>query len=139
MVGMRLDDREVLLSDWSVKDVLAHIAAWEDEGTKRLALITRGRAGRVHFYDDMREADRFNARVVAAARRTSLAAMRRRLARARKALVAALRRLPSEVLHDPSHRYPVAGWLPEFAWTHEQGHLAEIKAWWRHARARRTS
>jgi hypothetical protein len=38
--------------------------------------------------------------------------------------------LPPSALRDPSHRYPVVGWLPEFAWTHEQGHLADIKAWW---------
>ena len=125
--------------DWSVKDLLAHIAAWEEEGTKRLALITRGHPERVHFYDDMRAVDRFNARAVATAHRTSLAAMLRRLARVRRGLVATLRRLPSEALRDSSHRYPVATWLPEFAWTHEQSHLAEIKTWWRHARGQRTS
>lgn len=116
--------------DWSIKDILAHIAAWEEEGAKRLDLIRRGRAARVHFYDDMREADRFNARAVASSARLSRHAMRGRLDRARRHLVQSLRRLPGTGLRDPSHRYPVVGWLPEFAWTHEQGHLQEIKAWW---------
>jgi hypothetical protein len=116
--------------DWSIKDILAHIAAWEEEGAKRLALIRRGRAERVHFYDDMSEADRFNTRVVAAAARLSPRAMLSRLERARRHLVQELRKLPPSALRDPSHRYPVVGWLPEFAWTHEQGHLADIKAWW---------
>ena len=121
--------------DWSVKDVLAHIAAWEEAGAKRLALITSGRADRVHFFDDMAEVDRFNARVVAAARRTSRAAMLRRLARVRGALVRALRRLPHDAIRDRSHRYPVAVWLPEFAWTHEAAHQREIRDWWRAERS----
>ena len=116
---------------WSIKDVLAHIAAWEAEGAERLRLIGRGRADRVRFFDDMAEADRYNARAVAAAQRTSLPAMLRRLSRARAALIAALRALPPEALRDPSHRYPVVVWLPEFAWTHEEGHVHDIRAWWR--------
>jgi hypothetical protein len=121
---------------WSIKDVLAHIAAWEEEGAQRMELIARGHADRVHFFDDMAEADRYNARAVAAARRTSLPAMLRRLAHARQALIAALRALPADGLRDPSHRYPVTFWLPEFAWTHEEGHVREIRAWWRRVRPR---
>lgn len=117
--------------DWSIKDILAHVAAWEEEGVKRLDLISSGHADRVHFYDDMAEADRFNARVVRAGRRLSLKAMLRRLASVRRRLVQSLRRLPGHARRDPSHRYPVDVWLPEFAWTHEQGHLADIKAWWK--------
>ena len=120
---------------WSIKDVLAHVAAWEEEGAQRMKLITRGEADRVHFFDDMAEADRYNARAVAAARRASLAVMLRRLARARTALIAALRALPADRLRDPSHRYPVTAWLPEFAWTHEEAHTREIRAWWRTARS----
>ena len=120
--------------EWSIKDVLAHIAAWEEEGAERMRLIARGRADRVHFFDDMAEADRYNARAVRAARRTSLPVMQRRLARARTALVAALRALPPDALRDPAHRYPVVTWLPEFAWTHEEAHAREIRAWWRSAR-----
>ena len=115
---------------WSVKDVLVHIGAWEEEGARRLDLIRRGRGDRVHFYDDITDADRFNARVVAGAARLSTRATLGRLQRARRRLVESLRRLPVSALRDPSHRYPVVGWLPEFAWTHERDHLAEIKAWW---------
>jgi len=116
---------------WSVKDVLAHIAAWEAEGVHRLRLIAKGRGHRIHFYEDMREVDRFNARAVAAARPMSLAALLRRAADVRRRLVAELRRLPAHALRDRSHEVPVVGWLPAFAWTHERGHLREIKAWWR--------
>jgi hypothetical protein len=115
---------------WSVKDVLAHIVAWEAEGTGRLRLIARGQARRIHFYDDMREVDRFNARAVARARSMALPVLLRRAALVRRRLMAALRRLPPRALDDPSHEVPVVGWLPEYCWTHEQGHLREIRAWW---------
>jgi hypothetical protein len=119
---------------WSVKDVLAHIAAWEEEGTRRLELIARGRGHRVRFYDDMRAVDRFNARAVTRARTITLARLLRRLARARGRLIDALHGLPPQALRDPSHEVPVGGWLPEFAWTHERSHLREIRAWWRRRR-----
>jgi hypothetical protein len=121
---------------WSIKDVLAHIAAWEEEGAGRLALIARGQAGRIRFYDTMAEADRFNARAVRAARRLGLSALYRRLGRARARLVAALRRLPPLALADPTHEWPAFAWLREFAWTHEEAHRREIRAWWRVARSR---
>lgn len=119
---------------WSIKDVLAHIAAWEEEGTRRLALIARGRSDRIVWYDTMAEVDRFNARAVRAARRVPLAATLRRLARARNALVSALRRLPPRALADPAHDLPVTRWLREFAWTHETAHRQAIREWWRRER-----
>lgn len=116
--------------DWSIKDVLAHIAAWEEEGTRRLALIVRGRGNRIVWYDTMAEVDRFNARAVRAARRVSLAATLRRFAKARNALVSGLKRLPPRALADPTHDLPVVTWLREFAWTHEAAHRQEIRGWW---------
>ena len=120
---------------WSVKDVLAHVAAWEEEGTRRLRLLARGQGHRMVWYETMADADRYNARVVRAARRTPLRAMLRRLARARGGLVAALRRVPVRAIGDPSPGLPVTRWLREFAWTHEAGHRREIRAWWQRMRA----
>jgi len=136
----QLPEQEILRprtqGQWSVKDVLAHIAAWEEEGVHRLDLIARGRGHRIHFYDDMREVNRFNARAVAAARSTRLSALLNRAAGVRRRLIAALRRLPPHALRDPSHEVPVVGWLPAFAWTHERSHLGEIRAWWRRRRSK---
>jgi len=117
--------------EWSIKDVLAHIVAWEEEAVKRLALIAKGKGERIVFYDDMRAADEFNARAVAAARSTSLSALVKRAARARQRLVDSLLQLPLNSLNDPSQRYPVIAWLPEFAWTHEGAHRRRIREWWR--------
>ena len=116
---------------WSIRDVLAHIAAWESEAVKRFGQIARGRGDRILFYDDMLAADRFNARAVARARRLSWAKLLRQAAEVRRRLVISLRRLPPSSLNDRSHRYPVVAWLPEFAWTHEREHRRRIRAWWR--------
>jgi hypothetical protein len=122
-------------ADWSIQDVLAHIAAWEAEGARRLALIARGRGARIVWYDTTAELDRFNARAVRAARRLGPGAVLRRLEEARRRLVAGLRRLPASALADPAHALPVTRWLREFAWTHEAAHRRAIRAWWRGRRA----
>jgi hypothetical protein len=116
---------------WSIKDVLAHIVAWEEEAGRRLELIARGRGDRLVFYDDRREADRFNARAVATARPMSLSALWRRMARVRQKLITQLLDLPPTSLHHPSHRYPVTAWLPQFCWTRERDHLRRIRHWWK--------
>lgn len=115
---------------WSIKDVLSHIAAWEDEGTRRLERIAHGRGHRIVWYDTTAEVDRFNRRVVAAARRTGLPRIRRRLTQTRARLVQALNRLPPRALVDPAHDLPITTWLQEFAWTHERAHRREIRTWW---------
>jgi len=121
---------------WSIKDVLAHIAAWEEEAVRRFALIARGRGERIFFYDaDPLAVERFNARAVAAARHLSLGGVLRRLARVRQRLIERLRRLPPASLRDPGHKYPVGAWLPEYAWTHERQHRRRLRGWWRDRRA----
>ncbi len=116
---------------WSVQDVLVHIAAWEEEGARRLELIRRGRGDRILFYETAAEADAFNARAVSSARRASLSRVRARLAQARTRLITVLRRLPPGSLADPTHALPVRVWLREFAWKHEQAHRRDVRAWWR--------
>jgi hypothetical protein len=118
---------------WSVRDVLVHIAAWEAEGARRLALIARGRGDRIVWYDTTAELDAFNARVVRAGRRLGLRGVLRRLAAARARLLRGLRRLPATALADPAHALPVTRWLREFAWTHEGEHRRKVRAWARTA------
>lgn len=120
---------------WSLRDVLVHIAAWEVEGARRLALVARGHGERIVWYDTMAELDLFNARAVRSARRLGPGAVLRRLAAARARLLAGLRRLPASALADPAHALPVTRWLREFAWTHEGEHRREIRAWERAHRA----
>ncbi|MBM3217240.1 MAG: DinB family protein [Candidatus Rokubacteria bacterium] len=123
---------------WSVKDVLGHLMSCDEETTRRFKLIARGQADRIAWFESMTHANRFNARTVAAARRLSLRAVRRRMARAHADLIKSFKKLPPESLNDPSHDYPVISWLPAPGWNHEREHVGEIKAWWRGHRSRRS-
>jgi hypothetical protein len=116
---------------WSVKDVLAHLLACDEETVRRFQLIQRGRGDRIRWFESMADADRFNARTVGRLRRVGLKAILRRMERSRTDLVARLERLPVESLRDPSHAYTVVDWLPTPGWTHERDHVDEVRAWWR--------
>ncbi len=131
----RLPEREILRprtqDRWSVKDVLGHLLACDEETIRRFRLIARGRGDRIFWFRSTADADRFNARTVAAMRRLGLRTLLRRLARTRARLIAALEALPAAALRDPGHEYPVVEWLPAPGWRHEREHLQAIKAWWR--------
>lgn len=136
----RLPERDVLRprtqDRWSVKDVLAHLLGSDEETVRRFRLIARGRGDRIHWFESMADADRFNAAAVSRARRLGLPALRRRRERVAADLVRWLERLPAGALRDPSHRYTVVEWLPAPGWTHERDHLSELRAWWRGRPAR---
>jgi uncharacterized damage-inducible protein DinB len=119
------------LDRWSVKDVLAHLLSCDEETLRRVQLIARGRGDRIHWFESMADADRFNARSVARARPLGLPTLLRRLARVRAEMIAAFERLPPQALQDPRHAYPVTEWLPAPGWSHEQAHMREVGAWWR--------
>jgi len=119
---------------WSVKDVLAHLLACDEETNRRLRLIERGQADRIQWFESLAYADRFNARTVGRLRPLGLAALKRRMQRAHTELITRLERLPPEALDDPSHAYPMREWLPAPGWSHEREHIGEVKAWWRRRR-----
>ena len=131
----RLPEREIVRprtqDRWSVKDVLAHLLTCDEETVRRFRLIARGRGDRIDWFESMADADRFNAKSVARARRLRLATVLRRMKRVRADLVKRFARLPAAALSDPSHDYTVVQWLPAPGWSHERDHLNEIKAWWR--------
>src|SRR5205085_11485619 len=105
---------------WSVKDVLAHLVACDEETVRRFALIARGRGDRIAWFESMAHADRFNARTVSRARRVALRTVLRRLKAVRADMVRRFERLPLDALRDPSHAYPVTGWLRAPGWSHER-------------------
>jgi len=112
--------------EWSIKDVLAHFVAWEEVAVSRLMWIRAGKPEKVHYFEDINESNRFNARAV---RRLSALSWKQLLARAKEIrgkLEAEILNLPEAELNNPAHRYPVKKWLPEFAWTHEAGHRRRI-------------
>ena len=137
----RLPEAEVLRprtqDAWSIKDVLAHLLAGDEETLRRFHLIALGQADRIQWFD-LDYAHLFNARAVALGRRLDLKAILGRMKRARARLIAGFRRLPDAALRDPGHDYTVVSWLPAPGWSHEREHAREIRAWWRAQRGART-
>jgi hypothetical protein len=119
---------------WSVKDLLAHFLSCDEETTRRFKLIARGRAHRIHWFESMADADRFNARSVARLRRLALQPLLGRMAHAHAGLLESFQRLPVSALQDPSHVYPIVDWLPAPGWSHEREHVREVRAWWQRRR-----
>jgi hypothetical protein len=107
---------------WSVKDVLAHIAAWEAEGSD---VIARLRAGQDVPNFDRGLIDGFNAAAVEERRERTFAELRAEYDEAHRRVVAALEGLPEEV-DESSREYRFAEIV---AVIHPAHHAAQIEEW----------
>jgi hypothetical protein len=83
--------RSGVVGDWSVKDIIGHVATWEEESLKWLPIVAQGlptqRYGDIH---------RFNAEQVAAKRNLSLAEVLRQADETHRRLIAYVEGVPEE-------------------------------------------
>ena len=112
---------------WSVKDVLAHIAAWEVEGVRRFA---ETRAGGTPAPLDKAAIDGFNAAAVEERRAKSFGELREEYEEAHRGITGALEGLPDE-LDESSREYRFAEIVAVIHPTH---HAAQIEEWKRKLR-----
>lgn len=82
--------------DWSLKDVLVHVHAWEEEALAHLPVIAAG--GTPPRYAASGGVDAFNARTFERHRELPLAEVRRRLADSHRRLVELVRSAPGDLL-----------------------------------------
>lgn len=111
--------------DWSVKDILAHVTAWEEEALTHLPTILDG--GRPPNYSDVHGGiDAVNAQLTEQGRTRSLARMRRQLEATHQRLLDYVRDVPPEQLvgetrfrrrlrddtygHYPEHTEAIRSW-----------------------------
>ncbi|HYW26731.1 MAG TPA: maleylpyruvate isomerase N-terminal domain-containing protein [Terriglobales bacterium] len=85
-----------VVGDWSVKDVLAHVSAWEEEAIAHLPVIAAG--GRPPRYAASGGIDAFNARTAERRRDLSLGDVRRLLEESHRRLVELVRNAPDDQL-----------------------------------------
>jgi hypothetical protein len=84
-----------VIEDWSVKDIIAHVAWWEEEALRHLPLILAG--GRPPRYSvTYGGIDAFNAVMAERKRDLSLAEVRRQAEETHRRLVAYLQSMPEE-------------------------------------------
>jgi hypothetical protein len=85
-----------VVDEWSVRDLVVHVAFWCEHGTQTLDLAAAGRGA--EFSYDARDTDRMNADLLEQSRRTSPAAAVDREARAYETFAGALAALDPELL-----------------------------------------
>jgi hypothetical protein len=129
-------DRELLTqtslfpdSDWTVKDLLAHLAAWDRWEHRAMAVMVAGKEPDFAAVEDM---DAFNAAAVDAWRDRTLAAVLEELQAAREAWATWLRDVPLEPFF-ASRKHQ--GWDWAFPnclnvqWQHDAEHADQIANW----------
>ena len=114
---------------WSVRDVLAHLLAWEEEAVARLDLLAAERPQDIAWIGDENELETWNARAHQRYGSLALAEVMRRLTDVQGRILAGLESLSQERLSTDAGPVPVRQWLPGETYAHEQEHCAEILAW----------
>lgn len=114
---------------WSVRDVLAHILAWEDEAVTRLDLLAAERPQDIAPITNGEELEAWNARAHERYAGLPLAEVMRRLAEVQGRILVSLDSLSEERLGTDAGPVPVHNWLPDCTYAHEQEHCADILAW----------
>lgn len=110
---------------WTMRDLLAHILAWEEVAVQRLELFAAGRANEIRWVRD-EDVDDANARLHQERLGLSLAQVREHLEKIGRQLEERLERLPAGVAEGTE---PVAVWFPNCTYAHYQEHLSDILAW----------
>ena len=116
---------------WSVRDVLAHLLAWEEEAVTRLELLAAERPQDIAWIDDQDEQklEAWNASAQQRYAGLALAEVMRRLEEVQGRILVGLDSLSTERLGTDAGPVPVHNWLPDCTYTHEQEHCADIVAW----------
>lgn len=105
--------------EWSVKDVMNHVAAWLEAAQQVIPQLMKGqRAAAGH------SVDKFNALHHAEDKDRTLAASKRRLNRARRELLALIAKVPDRKLLDVDGR--IGWWIKFSTYAHYGEHIYEL-------------
>jgi len=123
-----------IIEDWSVRDLVVHVAFWAEHAAEALALASAGRGD--EFAYDTAQTDATNARVLEESRRTSPAAAIEREVRAFDAFAAALDALDPTLLDlRLGNGDAVAEVIGYDGAAHYREHTAHLRAWFDEADA----
>ncbi|MEE8369752.1 MAG: ClbS/DfsB family four-helix bundle protein [Dehalococcoidia bacterium] len=126
-----LSERELTdvaaVGDWTIRDVLAHILAWEKVALQRLDLIESGQASQIQWVP-AEEVDAQNARFHEAGRSLALDEVSRRLAD-RLALIRERVQSMTEEQLNIADTIDQRVWFPHSTYLHEEEHAAQIVQW----------
>jgi hypothetical protein len=103
---------------WNIKDVMNHIAAWQEASLRVIHDLLEGRWGRLGY-----NTDRFNALHYREDRDRSLAATHRRLSRARRELLTLLETVPEKGLLNEFGQQQIGWWAKYATFGHYEQHI----------------
>jgi hypothetical protein len=110
----------VVGAEWSVKDVMNHLASWHEVTLRVLQALAQGRPAAAGH-----SVDTFNALHAAADKKRSLTATRRRLNRSRRELLAFIAMLPDGEVLNPSGR--IGSWVKNNTYGHYTSHILDLQ------------
>jgi len=117
-----------VVGDWSVRDLVVHVAAWDEHGTRALALAREGRGAEFAYSTDDTDAE--NERILAEARSLSPDAALRREEEAFVAFREAVTRLdPSLLAHRLGNGDTVEEVIRYDGADHYAEHTGHLRAW----------
>lgn len=120
--------------DWSVKDILTHISAWEAELVKLLWQARQGKKPTtIHFSED-RDIDQTNLTWYNERKDRPLELVLEDLQAVRKQTLRRVAEFTEKELNDPQafkwlRDYPLWEWIASDSFGHGPEHIAQIKAW----------
>jgi hypothetical protein len=115
-----------VVGDWSVKDVLSHVASWEEQVLPDLARLARGDTALLSSVDlYATNYDPFNAMIMALRRGLALDQVLRELDIFRADFMAGVARLPDAVLSDGQFGHVLLKITAE----HDEEHAGQISEW----------
>jgi uncharacterized protein (TIGR03083 family) len=128
-----LSDEQMLktgvVSEWSVKDLLGHMAFWTQQAAKNTELVNAGRQDEIARPDSPEATDRWNARERFARADRPLAEVRRELEESRRRALAALADLPDEKLNLELDGGIFLELYAVDTYDHYREHIAQVLSW----------
>ena len=120
-----------VVEEWSIKDLLGHMAFWADRAVNTLTEVKAGRSAEVPGPETEAELDEWNARESAAREGKNLAQLREEWERAHQAARAAIEAFPEDKLDEPFKCHTVIFSFGADTFAHYQEHASQIRAWLR--------
>jgi hypothetical protein len=120
-----------VVDEWSVKDLLGHMAFWAERAASTLTMVAAGRGAEVPGPGTEDELNEWNAREAAAREGKTLEQLRADWERAHASARAALEVFPGEKLDEPFKDHTVFYSFGADTFAHYQEHLSQIREWLR--------
>lgn len=119
----------ILHDDWSVQDMLGHIAFWQELATSYFAALRAGQPP-----NPVTDLDALNERIQTDFRHLSLEEVREREQVAYQHILDMIENATEDELFKPDHfpwtnNNPFMAWIADNTWGHYEEHLPELQTW----------